>query len=209
MALVLGLAACGGGSSPSATTGTPTAPSTTPSTPPPPPTQTTCTAVVTGVPPTVTGAGGRYPLTIGIGSGCGWTAQSDAAWATFSQPSGQGPGSSVLTVDENVDVADSRAATLTIAGQVFRFSQANGCIYTFDRTSAIVSSGETSAEIRLTTRERCNWTSRTSETWLSVDPSSGSGSAVLRIVAAQNTGGVRTAFATIANVRVQITQEAR
>lgn len=162
-----------------------------------------------GLPVSVPGAGGRYTLTVTTGATCAWTVQVDAAWASVTTSSGQGSGTTTLVVEENVAIADTRSATVTIGGQVLRFSQANACTYTIDRTSANVPNEETSVEIRLTTLERCPWTSRTSESWLSVEPPSGTGSIMLRVAAAANFGGTRQATATIANQRVLITQQGR
>lgn len=148
-------------------------------------------------------------LTVTTGASCAWAAQVDAAWASLTTTSGQGSGSTTLIVDENLAIDDSRSATVMIGGQSQRFSQANACSFSIDRTSANLPFDETSVEIRLTTREGCPWTTRTSETWLRVDPSSGTGPATLRVEAAANSGGTRQGFATIANQRVQITQQGR
>jgi hypothetical protein len=157
----------------------------------------------------VPGGGGRYPLTVTTGSGCSWSAQSDAGWAMVAPATGVGSGSPVLTVEENTTVANSRSANLTIGGQVLHFSQANACTYSLDQTAADVIADGSRIGIRVTTRDGCAWAARGSESWLSVEPRSGSGTDIVDIEIAQNTGGVRNATVTIADKRVQITQQGR
>lgn len=202
------LSACGGGGSESTT-----APASTPAGPSPSPTAgqsgSSCATQVTGIPGAVPGSGGRYTLSLTAGTGCAWTAQSDAAWAAIAPGSGQGSGAPVLTIEGNTDVSNSRSANLTIGGQAFRVSQANACSYTIDQTTADVIADGSRIGIRLTTRDGCAWTARGSESWLSVQPTSGSGPDIINIEIAQNTGGVRHGTVTIANLRAQITQQGR
>ena len=78
------------------------------------------------MPGSVPGTGGTYTLAVTTGTGCAWTAEADVSWARVAPSAGQGSATPVLTVDENMDANNSRSASVTVAGQVARFSQANG-----------------------------------------------------------------------------------
>jgi hypothetical protein len=54
---------------------------------------------------------------------CSWTASSNAGWVTVNTPAGTGETDARFTVAQNFS-AMSRLATLTIAGQTFRITQA-------------------------------------------------------------------------------------
>ncbi len=209
LVLVVIVAACGSDSSPSAVVSPTPSPAPAPgpsSAPAPTP---GCSATLAGVPVSVAGAGGQFPLTLTVATGCAWTAQTDVAWATIAPSAGSGSAAPMLRVDENTDVTNSRSATVTVAGQSVRFSQAIGCSFTVDRTLANVPFGGTRVVVELTTRDGCSWRATTSEAWLTVTPTSGTRSEAVTIEALPNPSGSRSGFATIAGRRVQINQEAR
>jgi hypothetical protein len=59
------------------------------------------------------------------GTGCAWTASSNAAWITItSGASGNGNGSVAFSVTQNTGKKD-RTDTLTIAGRTFTIKQKN------------------------------------------------------------------------------------
>jgi hypothetical protein len=61
-------------------------------------------------------------VNVSAGSGCAWTAQSNASWITVtSGASGTGSGSVAFSVARNDD--NDRTGTLTIAGQTFTVQQ--------------------------------------------------------------------------------------
>jgi hypothetical protein len=115
----------------------------------------------------------------------------------------------VLTVDENMDANNSRSASVTVAGQVARFSQANGCTFRVDTTNANVGSDGGTLSLALTTRDGCAWKVTVSESWIRPLATSGSGSDQVRFEVSPNTGGERHATITIATQRIAVTQSAR
>jgi hypothetical protein len=161
------------------------------------------------MPVSVPGAGARYTLNVTIGAGCAWTLQSDAAWAAVLSGSGAGNGSSTLVVEQNTSVTNSRSASLTIAGQVLRFSQATACAYKLDETTINLSFDAGTLAIQVTAPDGCAWTASATETWLNVLQRSGSGSDTVRIDVALNTGGERHATVTIGGQRVTVNQAGR
>jgi len=70
----------------------------------------------------VVAAGASGSFAVAAGGGCAWTPVSDAAWLHVTAGSGPGNGTVSYAVDANP--GGVRAATITVAGQVFAVSQA-------------------------------------------------------------------------------------
>jgi hypothetical protein len=85
--------------------------------------------------------------------------------------------------------------------------QAGLCSYALDRTTIDGGRDESGVSVTLTTDSSCSWTATASEGWLRALPSNGTGGATIRIEWTTNTGGTRTAFVTIAGVRVTVSQQ--
>ncbi|HQL31588.1 MAG TPA: BACON domain-containing protein, partial [Thermoanaerobaculales bacterium] len=82
------------------------------------------------------------------------------------------------------------------------------CTASVSPASASFTSGGGQAEVQLSTGGDCEWTAESSESWLGVQPGSGTGDAVLRLTAAPNRGSAtRNATVTIAGERLSVTQE--
>jgi hypothetical protein len=209
LALILVMAACGGGTDTAQSVSTgpspvPTAPA--PDTAPAPPTSSTCAPSIAGLPSSVPYQGGRYPFTISLPASCQWTSRTDQTWADVAPGSGSGNSTAQLNVNENTRL-DPRTLTVTINTQSFRITQnVPGCSYTLDPTSLEESGGGGSARVTVTTGSNCSWTATASEAWIRVLTTSGVGSATINLDLAPNTSDVRHAFVTIAGQRVNVTQ---
>ncbi len=89
------------------------------------PTTPTCSYTLSSTSLSVAGTGGTASLSVTAGTGCAWTASSNAAFVTITSAASQsGNGTINVTVSENS--GDARSATLTIAGQAVTVSQAAG-----------------------------------------------------------------------------------
>lgn len=75
-------------------------------------------------------------------------------------------------------------------------------------TPAALPAGGGSLEVTVTTDESCAWTAQTGAAWLSVSPSSGSGSAVLTLQASTNTGAARSSTLSVGGKVVAVSQAA-
>jgi hypothetical protein len=136
---------------------------------------------------------------------CGWTSgSSDPSWLHITA-SGTGSGTAGFTADANTGLA--RSATLTIAGQTFTVTQANGCTYSLSSGSASVGSGAYSGSVNVTcSNGACGWTSGSSDpSWLHIT-ASGTGSGTAGFTADANTGPARSATLTIAGQTFTVTQ---
>ena len=86
-------------------------------TPPP------CTFALSPSTGTAGSSGGPLSATLtASATTCGWTASSNAAWATVAPASGTGTGTVAVTVAANTGAA--RTATVTVGGQTYTVSQA-------------------------------------------------------------------------------------
>ena len=85
----------------------------------------TCTYALSSTSLNIAGTGGTASFTVTAGSGCAWTASSNASYVTITSSTSQtGNGTVNVTIAENT--GDARTATLTVAGQSVNVSQAAG-----------------------------------------------------------------------------------
>jgi uncharacterized protein (TIGR03437 family) len=85
-----------------------------------------CTYSISGGASSVSASGASLTLNVAAGSGCAWTASSNASWITIqSGVSGTGNGTVTLSISANTS-GSSRSGTLTIGGQTVTITQAAG-----------------------------------------------------------------------------------
>ena len=174
------------------------------------PAPTDCSTInVSGFPSSVTAAGGRRTFTIQAGSACEWTAASDASWATISPLTGIGTRTITMNVGQHTRF-DTRSMTLTVNTRTFQMVQSGiDCTYAVRPTSLEAGGSGEATTIQVTATAGCGWTATASESWIRPVPASGVGSMALQLEIAANGGDARTAFATVAGIRVNVSQRAR
>ncbi|MGP8154892.1 MAG: BACON domain-containing protein [Smithella sp.] len=122
------------------------------------------------------------------GSTCAWTAVSNNSWITItSGASGTGNGTVTYNVSANTGIAQT--GTMTIAGQTFTVTQANGCPYAFGACPAAFPRAGGTGSVSVTTNTGCTWTSSDNATWISTSPTSSSGSGSVTINVSGGNGG--------------------
>jgi hypothetical protein len=142
-------------------------------------------------------------------STCTRTATSNASWLTLGAgASGTGSGTVNYTVAANS--GGSRTGTLTIGGQTFTVTQ-SGCsfIVSFSATSfpATASTGSITVTASGT---NCPWTASDNRSWISVSPTSGTGTRTVTFSLTANTSRFsRSGRITIAGTQITITQAGR
>ena len=115
----------------------------------------------------------------------------------------------VLVVAQN-ETRDSRTITVTVNGQPTRVVQNGvGCSYAVSASVLDLNADTTSGSVTLTATPGCTWTATSSEGWIRLLPSSGSGSSVIALDITANSGDVRHASLTVAGQRVSVTQGGR
>ena len=174
---------------------------------------------VTCAPPTIsptsqsfTSAAGTGSSSVTAGTGCAWSAASNATWiAITAGATGTGSGTVSFSVSGNTSTL-SRTGTLTIAGVTFTVTQAAApCSYSISpATGMSVPANGGSGMVTVATTTGCAWTASSAATWITISSgASGSGSGSTGFVAAANTGTTqRSGVLTIAGKTFTVTQDA-
>ena len=211
----LGCSAPGASVSPSPVPPATVQPATVLPAPVPPAEALTCTYALQPTSLAVEHAGGVGTATVTAGTGCTWTAVSNASFITVkSGASGNGDGT--VSFDVKANVGSVRTGTLTIAGQLLTVTQSDtsSCTYSLSPTSwfhSLPYAFGTSATV--TTAVGCPWTATVNVPWISILSSPGSGSAgigsgMVFLHVPANSGDVRTGVLTVAGQTFTVTQVA-
>jgi len=149
--------------------------------------------------------GGTGSVNVIAGSGCGWTATSNASWLSItSGANGTGNGSVAFTVAANS--GPGRSGTLTIGGRTFTVSQGENCSFSIAPDHLSPSASATNTSVNLTAPAGCGWSASSNAPWISVNPASGTGSGGVQITIQANSGAARTGTATIAGQTFTVNQ---
>ena len=140
---------------------------------------------------------------------CGWTASSNAAWATVAPTSGTGTRTLGVTVAANTGAA--RTATVTIGGQAYVVTQAAAppsCTFALSTASVSGNGPGGSSSVTLTaSASTCTWTASTTTSWITMATAGGTGSGLVSFTLARNsTGAVRTGTVTAGGKALTVTQ---
>ena len=160
------------------------------------------------------GSGATFNMEVFAPSGCAWTATSAGnPWITFSSilssASGTGTAGASISVAANSGVA--RTATVAFStGQSIVITQGpGGCSYAFSTTTGTVVAGGGSGSAPLTAGAGCTWNAVSSEPWLTLSTTSGSGNGSIAYSATANPNAVsRTGTITVGTAVYTITQSA-
>lgn len=156
----------------------------------------------------VPSAGGNGTLTVTTARECTWSARAESSWISLSEPGGQGPATLTYSVTANPAGTERRGAVVVSEQRVEIVQDAAPCRYDVTPSSVVIGGEGGAAEVGLAATPGCAWTARASEGWVSVEPATGSGSANIRVVLAENSGGARTASVSIGDVRLAVAQQA-
>jgi uncharacterized protein (TIGR03437 family) len=162
-------------------------------------------------------AGGTGNVNVTTGTGCTWIAYSNASWITVnSNYSNSGNGTvSFTTAANTTDIP--RAGDLSIAGQIFRISQAGNtsCTYSISPGSqSFTASGGTSS-VNVTAGSGCKWqaiSTTTNPTWITINSgnTNGTGNGTVNFtVSANNDRFTRAGALLIGGQTFTVTQAAR
>ncbi len=141
------------------------------------------------------------------GTGCTWTAVSNASWITVtSGASGSGNGSAGFSVAANPNTS-TRSGTLTIASRTFTVTQAaSGCSILLTPTSLTMTGVGGTGSITVGTSSGCAWAASTTQAWITVS-GSGTASGSASYTVQPNTGtGSRTGTINIGTQAFTISQ---
>jgi len=144
------------------------------------------------------------------GTGCAWTAVSNASWITVtSGASGSGNGTVAYSVAAN-SATSQRTGTITAAGRTFSITQAaatSSCSYSLSASSANFDAAAHTGSFNVTTSNGCTWSATPSASWITVTSgASGSGNGTVAYSVSANSGSSRTGSVTVAGRTFTITQ---
>jgi len=172
--------------------------------------QQACTVALNPTSLTIGAAGGAAKTAIATDDSCSWSVDSAPDWIAPALSSGKG--SADLTLLASANQGAQRTGTVVIAGQSVTITQAAGtvppgtCTFTpAPLTFSNVTASGTSLDVSITTQTGCAWTAVSGASWMSVsNGASGTGNGTARLTVAQNSGGARSGFATVAGSTVTV-----
>lgn len=150
-------------------------------------------------------AGGTRTVSVTAGTGCPWTAASNADWISIQTSTGSGP--STVTVNISPTGGPSRTGTATIAGQILTVTQSPGCTFDVSPASFTVGAAGGTLTINVTSTNGCGWSTSSNDAWITIaSGGSGTGSGTVTIAVAAATGPSRSGTLTVAGRTVTIAQ---
>lgn len=155
-----------------------------------------------------TGGSGSLVATASANT-CARNATSNASWLTLGAGAG-GTGTGTVNYTVAANTGGSRTGTLTIGGQTFTVNQ-SGCSFTvsFGQTSFPATASTGSVTITAT-GTNCPWTASDNRSWITVSPTSGTGTRTVTFSLTANTStSSRTGRITVAGTQITITQAGR
>lgn len=167
-----------------------------------------CTYGVTPTSLSFGASGGSSSLNVTTPAGCSWTTTGGSGWVSAT---GGGTDSGGVTVTASANTGSARTASLTVAGQIVTVSQeaapaSSSCTYVLSSTALSVPSTGGVVQVQVTTTADCGWTARSNTGWMKASGGgTGAGPASFQ-VNASNSGGSRTATATVADQTVTVIQ---
>jgi hypothetical protein len=167
--------------------------------------------------------GGSGSITVSTLTGCSWRPTTNVPWIQVPSAAVTGTGRFEFQVAGND--AGERVGIITVADKQFVVSQAAAapaglgpgpippplpnCTPTVTPLTIDTSSAASTQTIQLSLGPTCAWSATTAVPWLTItSPASGTGSAVVTLAVAANTGAARSGTLTVANQAVTVRQTA-
>jgi hypothetical protein len=139
---------------------------------------------------------------------CNWSASTRATWLSFNGPmSGTGAGTISITAAANGAVS-SRAALVSIGGQLVNVSQAGTiCTYGLRSSNGSAPASGGSGSVGVLSSPGCAWTSTSNASWLTITGSDNTGTGDVQFTAAANVSATsRSGTLTIAGQTYTVNQ---
>ena len=167
-----------------------------------------CTASVSPASVSAPQSGGDVSIQVSAAATCVWTTTTSDAFITVKQgASGTGNATVVLAIAANSGAP--RLGTASIAGTTVTVDQAGsqaGCTFTVDTPPGVGPFGRVFT-IAITTAAGCAWTASTTATFITLDPTAGTGNGSVEVnVAGNPTGLTRNGEFTIAGKLFTVSQ---
>ena len=179
--------------------------------------------------------GGRVQIAIRTRAGCAWKVSSPVPWVSSATAAGSGGRTVDLIVEANPGSA--RSATVDVAGRRFRVDQsgtstsgappsptptpgptpaptpepspAPSCTYSVSDDRQQFSRDADTGRFQVETQRECSWKASTTDSWIRITESNGTGSGNVRFSVERNNGPVRVGTIRVGGVTVRVEQEGR
>jgi hypothetical protein len=165
-----------------------------------------CNYALTPANQTIAAAGGNSSFNVQTSAGCTWPVVSNAAWLTISGTA-NGVGNGTVNFTAVPNPSPQRTGTITVAGQTFTVTQADGCTFNITPTSQAIAASGANGVINVTAGVGCVWTAASNSNWINITSGvNGTGNGTVGFSVAANTGPARTGTLTIAGQTFTINQ---
>lgn len=139
---------------------------------------------------------------------CSWTANSESDWISI-RSGREGKGTGMVSYDVAATNGPPRSGGLTIAGQRYTVTQAEGCTFTIAPASYSAGASGGNGTVAITAGPGCPWTAVTNNEWITVNaPGTGTGSGVVTFTVAPTTGPPRVGTLAVAGETFTVNQSA-
>jgi CSLREA domain-containing protein len=136
-------------------------------------------------------SGGNGTVAVTTTGECSWTATTTQPWITITT-GGSGTGAGTVSFAVAANAGPARIGTILIGGQTFTISQPNGCTYSIAPNNAgFTAAGGNGSLNLIASNPGCPWTAASNFPWITLNNTSGSGSATISFSVQPNTGPAR------------------
>ncbi|HEX8396142.1 MAG TPA: FG-GAP-like repeat-containing protein [Pyrinomonadaceae bacterium] len=152
--------------------------------------------------------GGNGTVAVNTTGECAWTATTTQPWITITS-GGSGTGAGTVSFAVAPNSGPARTGTILIGGQTFTVSQPNGCTYSVAPNNAGFTAAGGNGNLNLiASNPGCTWTATSNFPWITLNNTSGSGSATISFSVQPNTGPARAGTITVGGQTFTVNQTA-
>src|SRR5687767_2546165 len=135
--------------------------------------------------------GGSGTLTVATERECTWSARSESSWISLSTADGQGPATLTYSILPNPN-GTLRRGNVTVGDQRVELSQeAAACRFEVSPSTAEFGATGGMIAVNVMVPGGCAWTAQVGESWLSLQPLTGTGAATVNVHVGPNSGIAR------------------
>ncbi len=152
-----------------------------------------CSYVLGSTSATVAGTATGGSVLLTTGTGCAWTAVSNASWIAVTSAT-SGSGTATVSYSVSANAGSARTGTITIGGLTYTVNQASAiveCSLSVSPTTVNAAASASSGSLAVTSGGGCSWASTTADSWISITSgATGSGSGTVAYTLQANTSSV-------------------
>ena len=152
-------------------------------------------------------AGQAASASVTTGTGCVWSAATDAGWISFPQPSGSGAAQVPFTIAANN--GPPRSASLAIAGRTIVVNQASPCSWAFAPPVHQFDASGGAGNVLVFVTGGCAWNAVSTVDWITMTAGMDGTGPILQFVVAPNAGAARVGIIKIGGADYQVFEGGR